>query len=750
MKSVQTIYSPQMSLSGDSPMGGGVYDAHILQAIAENGWRVIIPLIFRRQYDTCNGWTVRPLPIYRAFFLGAFLTNVIFFFVALYDWLIRKERWSVFRIGDPYYVGIAGILFAKLFDVTTFCHIHHLDDQESSFKRIKIIAWVARRCDLVIALSRFGARQIEKKLGVPAQKITIAYPGFKKPIRDYKTAKTSADHDTVNFTFIGSIIPRKNLLFLIDAFLGVYQKHPQVMLNLIGQPYPGQGEYLQSLKERISRHGLTRQINLTGFVDEDTKNKILGETDVFVFPSLMEGFGMAPVEAMSLGIPCVALDGSAIPEVIRHGKTGLLVKQGDPTLFTEALNSLIENKQLRIALGKNAKRDVLQRFSWDKAAKIILERLKKQIDNKEAPVLGVLLNSGDSMKKMENAGQKSRFVDHYLGTYKKYFKQTIVFSYDQEEKEDVSDNQLISGMKLPGLFYGIFMPLRHYRMFKRIDVFRVMQTLGALPAIEANILFKKPFVTTYGFDLVDNLRIQSGVFYPVIGAAIRNLALKRARFVIVTTDALAGAAVRWAKPENIVLVPNGVDLAKFSFSRRQELSRNRLTKCLFVGRLVNQKNLEQLFRALQICSSPVSLKVVGEGPQLKLLKQLADELSLEVEFAGVIPYQEMPDIYRQADLLLLTSLGEGMPKVLLEAFASGLPCIGTNVRGINDIIVHRKNGLLCGPEATSIAEAIETMIGDPELSRKLADNARMDAETKNDLQVLLNEELELLKKAITN
>ncbi len=142
----------------------------------------------------------------------------------------------------------------------------------------------------------------------------------------------------------------------------------------------------------------------------------------------------------------------------------------------------------------------------------------------------------------------------------------------------------------------------------------------------------------------------------------------------------------------IKVIPNGVD-RKFFYDTPHELHQR--PRLLFVGRLSIQKNLEQLLRALEGVSKQFDTTIVGDGEQEVRLKKLTKELGLKnVTFFGRASGQTLLNLYKSSDIFLLTSETEGMPLVLLEAMAMGLPIIGTNVEGIRSLVTNGKNGFL--------------------------------------------------------
>jgi glycosyltransferase involved in cell wall biosynthesis len=155
-------------------------------------------------------------------------------------------------------------------------------------------------------------------------------------------------------------------------------------------------------------------------------------------------------------------------------------------------------------------------------------------------------------------------------------------------------------------------------------------------------------------------------------------------------------------------------------------------KLLFAGRLTDQKGLPFLFSALGELSKltdlpPWSLTLVGDGPEKNTLAELARTLQIadRINFAGWLSRAELSETYRQHDVFVLPSLDEGMPNVLLEAMASGLPSVVTKISGNEELVREGKNGFLVPPrDVRALAEALTRMLQKKDLRIQLGDAAR--------------------------
>ncbi len=178
-----------------------------------------------------------------------------------------------------------------------------------------------------------------------------------------------------------------------------------------------------------------------------------------------------------------------------------------------------------------------------------------------------------------------------------------------------------------------------------------------------------------------------------------------------------------AEPEKFVTVPCGIDLAKFSSPRRSPVKVRAEfgfspsdVVVGYVGRLVPIKGCEYFLYALErIRRRRPDIKgiIVGDGPLRSELEELAKKLGLSenVVFSGV--REDIPEIMHALDLFVLTSLNEGLGRVLLEAMACGVPVVASRVGGVAEIVLHREVGLLVPPGDTGrMVEAILEILND--------------------------------------
>lgn len=229
----------------------------------------------------------------------------------------------------------------------------------------------------------------------------------------------------------------------------------------------------------------------------------------------------------------------------------------------------------------------------------------------------------------------------------------------------------------------------------------------AIPSGLVAWYFKKKFGVPYvvslrggdvpGF-LPENLR-----WHHIFSAPLTTLVWKNAAHIVANSEGLRiladKTALRYGK--KVTMIPNGVD--RELFSTRSESASSNTTKILFVGRLTEQKGVTYIIDAVnEILKKRNDLKgslvcsIIGDGPLRGVLEEKVKGLGLgdSIIFHGWVPREKLPTFYQNADVFVLPSSDEGMPNVVLEAMASGLPIITTFVPGSEELVVGGENGML--------------------------------------------------------
>ena len=239
-----------------------------------------------------------------------------------------------------------------------------------------------------------------------------------------------------------------------------------------------------------------------------------------------------------------------------------------------------------------------------------------------------------------------------------------------------------------------------------------------------------PYIMTlHGGEVPGFLPEEVGTLQKVLAPATK-IVWSSAESVVAVSEGLRDLSLQAVPSVDIQVIPNGVDCQRFSptLACREQVGPLQM---LFVGRVVRQKGLSYLIEALAILKSrgitDWHLRIAGDGPMRSPLEvQVAQSgIADSIEFAGWLPFDTIPTEMGCADLFVLPSIIEGMPLVLLQAMASGLPVIATSVCGNVDLVKPGDNGLLVpakNPEA--LADGLATLIADRQLCQRMGQRSR--------------------------
>ncbi len=204
--------------------------------------------------------------------------------------------------------------------------------------------------------------------------------------------------------------------------------------------------------------------------------------------------------------------------------------------------------------------------------------------------------------------------------------------------------------------------------------------------------------------------------------------------IIANSSSLKELCVRFSPKQRIEMITNGVDTEVFFPSNQKQ--NNDCINLLFISRLCAQKGVEPLIKSCgelkKLGVENFKLTVVGDGPLKEKMFSLVNEydISSKVEFLGWKKLEELPDIYRSADVFLLPSVMEGMPSVVLQAMACGLPVIGSKVEGFSEVLEDGINGFCIEyGDHKAIAHAIAKLATDSNLRQKMAQNSLKKSES---------------------
>jgi glycosyltransferase involved in cell wall biosynthesis len=213
--------------------------------------------------------------------------------------------------------------------------------------------------------SQFVADEIADAFGVPPERIAAVAPGIPSPPAPAsagRTPTTALPPKVARYVLsIGTAEPRKDLPGLVRAFDAVAGERPDLGLVLVGPDGWGSA----ALDEAVARSPFADRITRTGWVDDAARADLLSGAAVLAYPSIYEGFGLPPLEAMAAGVPVVATRGGAIPEAL--GDAARLVAVGDTDALAGALADVLDTHAVRDELVRRGL-DRAASFTWSDCA----------------------------------------------------------------------------------------------------------------------------------------------------------------------------------------------------------------------------------------------------------------------------------------------------------------------------------------------------------------------------------------------
>lgn len=359
-----TVCSPHCGLAPETTSGGETYERELLIALAGLGVRIELILARGKPApEGVAGFRVHRLPIRRGlrwpvarFLLPPYIKRV---------W--DAAPFDVLRAHSLRFIGPAALAARRRYglDVPVIAHHHHLDP--SPWNGL-IEKRVIEGSDRVVTGSEFSRRQLAAELRVRTDHVTVVPYGidakFRRETRRPDLVERYSLRDRLVVLFLGGLKARKNLPLLLDVWREVAPAAPAATLVVAGG-----GALLASLRARAERLGLAERVVFTGYVPEADKVAHYGLADVFLFPSAMEGFGLAVGEAMACGLPVVASDRGSIPELLVEGEGGFLCPPTAAEPFARRLLALLGDVPLREKLGRANEERIRRLFTWERCAR---------------------------------------------------------------------------------------------------------------------------------------------------------------------------------------------------------------------------------------------------------------------------------------------------------------------------------------------------------------------------------------------
>jgi len=245
--------------------------------------------------------------------------------------------------------------------------------------QLQMTKQVLRGASRILAVSNFTRTEIEKFFAIPSSRVEVVYNAIdERFLRGHASASDReliAERYQVNYPFLlyaGRVSPHKNVVRMIEAFSALKEElekedaYPDLKLIIIGDDLSGNPD----LRRTVVRGGVQNDVRFLGFIPIEVLRIFYESAKIFVFPSLYEGFGLPPLEAMAHGTPVVTSNVSSLPEVV--GNAAVLVNPENVFEIMRALHRVLMDQSLRERMKERGYKQAT-RFSWDASVRRVLD-----------------------------------------------------------------------------------------------------------------------------------------------------------------------------------------------------------------------------------------------------------------------------------------------------------------------------------------------------------------------------------------
>jgi glycosyltransferase involved in cell wall biosynthesis len=578
-----------------------------------------------------------------------------------------------------------------------------------------------QRAERVFSVSA-SLRDLAVALGVPSPRTCVVGNGvdltkFASIPRAEARRRLGLAADARVLISVGALVERKGFHRVIECLPALLEDFPRLHYVVVGGPSP-EGDIREQLRAQVVALGLQQRIHFLGPTRPEELRVPLSAADLFVLATSNEGWANVLLEAMACGLPVVTTRVGGNAEVVSDDALGILVPFGDAdalrAAIAESLGKSWDASRIRLYAEEN---------SWDHRIEQLVAEFRRLYGVRRLTAPADKCSAGVTGRPLRVCVVGP--LPPPPGGMANQTLQLARFLSEEGLKVSVVQTNAAFRPAFVGRLRGLravhrLLPYvcRLWSAMRDADVVHLMANSGwswfwfAVPAAVIARLRGVPLVINYrGGEAEPFLEHRAWAVRPIV---------QRAAALAVPSRFLQGVFGRFGMAATIV--PNIIDLTRFQPGPPRG-GRN--------VHLIVTRNLEPLYdnataiRALALVREEepdARLTIAGEGPLRRALEQLAMELGVAdaVRFCGRVDHAEIPALYASADICLNPSLADNMPNALLEALASGVPVVSTNVGGVPYLVEHERTALLVkAGDASSMADAVLRLVRDTPLRNRL-------------------------------
>ena len=659
---------------------------------------------------------------------------------------LKKEKIDLFF--SPY---IKTPFYRSCKYVNTVCDIIPLRISKyrgifSCFEKIHFFLYsfiCSRRSTLTITLSQDAKNKVCKTFGLDEGKVRVVYPSvadfFILEEKEVHARKLSIEYDLVSpfMLYVGNFKKHKNILRLIEAFdimpEDIVSKY---RLILVG----GTLDQCREVKAIIAEKKNRNKVIVVSNLSHDDINIFIKKASLFVFPSLAEGFGIPPVEAMKAGVAVAASELPPMTEVLADA--AIYFDPFNPQDIASKVSLLLRDKNLLAEYARRG-RDRALYFSSDKMSENIMRNLNFAIDDKifcltseYPPIIGGI------------STQLFNLWNNFPNE-----KTVVLTSTPRSTSQSPGNKVTVLRRRYPlgsSFFFRVmrtiavvFFALRQSRLWNMKCVHCAQVLSSGLAGLLLYKIKGIPYVVyIYSADILEFSR---NAFTKYLIVKI----LQRSKAIIansIFTKSVITSTLSNMEEKIIISTPV-IDQTKFDASITREEARVKLNLpingkiLLTVARLSRRKGHDVLIEIvgdLSVDNSDITYLIVGDGPLLAGLKEQVQDKGLTkyIKFCGKVSQGELQYYYKACDVFCMVPKylekegdSEGFGIVFLEASLCSIPIVAGDTGGVQEAVIDGETGVLVDSNnIDEIKKAILLLLQDKDLSHKFGENGRKRVE----------------------
>ncbi len=759
-------------LTGANPpqTGGELYNYQLSEYLEKLGWEQEYVSLHEQRHFLRLG----KIPIIGDILVSLILAVILFKYRGI---LIEDHYFSRYLL-------LTNIIqrFFRKGKIVILIHLFYTYKSEDKFVIRRLISKYIEKirlsfADLIVTSSEYSKSEIVS-VGINPELVHVLSPGldrdkFKSPI---PTDRNSEIIQSKKILCVGNYVPRKGILYLIEAFYQIERQN--FTLHLVGNR-KNNSSYYHKLNNAVKKLKLTEYVVFHDGADRENIKQLYASADIFVLPSFQETFGIVFLEAMHYGLPIITTNVTAMPELIEEGKNGFLVPPADSQALAKAISKLIENPDLIKQMGEAGRKKIANSYYWEQTCSgfaSILEKIKMQnilsIDTsaiKEDSAPDILVVSRTFLPK--EGGIEEYVYNRCLQNPERVIMLAAAFAGYEEFDRD--RNFIVHRWHLPKI----------PRLFGLGAIIKQLLNMfwSFVLAIKLYFRYRYRYIEWgHGYDFPSILLLS--YFLPInffiyihgdeMLCALRNpvfkklfeLTLQRAtgivcnssftrdylgeKFNFNTPTYVINPIVRTDKFGDNPKNPEYLENQRLNIRKKYNISENAIV-ILGVGRLVKRKGFGRIIDNLnQLLEQGLDVHYIicGRGKMQSELEQKAEQLQVKerVHFAGFVSDADLAAYYAASDIFAMPTFFdskkgsiEGFGIVYAEAGYFGKPVIASRIGGVEDAVHHEENGLLVNPDfPEEISQALTRLCKDKELREKLGSKGKEMAQRKTPHSIL--------------